>query len=191
MLSSKKALSSSWLKKGVIITITVSMISMILLFFKSTTTNTWRSLRAFRPETILILLGALFLSWLIEGLRIKLIIESLGESINLKEILRINMAALFSGNITPFTSGSVPTQVYLLHKKGAPVGKATAVVTIRIAFSNLFFAIGGPTILFFFRQRIFDELGIQHLSGIINYILFFALFLSALLLFFLLNPVKG
>lgn len=191
MQISKKIFSRQWLRKGLTLTISISILTILILFFFSTTSDTWRSLLTFRLETVFLLIGTLCLSWFLEGLRVKLITAILEENIPLKDILRINLAALFSGNITPFTSGSLPTQVYLLHQKGLSVGKASAVVTIRITFSNLFFAIGGPAILFFFRYQILNELGLSHLSGVIHYILFLALIFSAFLIFFLWRPAKG
>ncbi|HHU50830.1 MAG TPA: flippase-like domain-containing protein [Firmicutes bacterium] len=181
-------------KKGLALTATISLLTMVCLFLfssSSDTTNTWKSLLSFRKEHLLLLMAITILSWLIEGLRIKMITKVLEEDIRLIDILRINLATLFSGNVTPFTSGGLPTQVYLLHQKGMSVGKATAVATIRITFSNLFFAIGGPLLLFFFRHQILNRLELTYLSGIINYILFLAAFFSLLLILFLWKPTKG
>lgn len=190
----KRADLPTWVKKGLTLTVAISLLTMVCLFLFSSSPNnpnTWKNLLSFRREHLLLLFTLIILSWLIEGLRIKMITNALEEDIRLIDILRINLATLFSGNVTPFTSGGLPTQVYLLHQKGMSVGKATAVATIRITFSNLFFAIGGPLLLYFFRHQILNKLGLTYLAGIINYILFVALLFSLFLILFLLKPVKG
>ena len=140
--------------------------------------DTWRSIFYFNPETIFLLLILVIASWLVEALRVKLIAVTLDEKIGFANILRINMVGLFTGNITPFTSGSVPAQVYLLHRLGISLGKATAIVTTRMVFTSLFFMIGGPAALYLFRRRLLEELGIEHLSVVINAMLLFLLVLS-------------
>lgn len=171
-------LSASFLKKGLTLTLLFSLATLTFLFFHSATPDTWRSIFYFNPETIFLLLILVIASWLVEALRVKLIAGTLGEKVGFSNILRINMVGLFTGNITPFTSGSVPAQVYLFHRLGVSLGKATAIVTTRMVFTSLFFMIGGPAALYLFRRRLLEELGIQHLSVVINSMLLFLLVLS-------------
>ena len=171
-------ISVSFLRKGLTITLVFSLITLTYLFFHSATPDTWRSIFYFNPETIFLLLILVIASWLVEALRVKLIAVTLDEKIGFANILRINMVGLFTGNITPFTSGSVPAQVYLLHRLGISLGKATAIVTPRMVFTSLFFMIGGPAALYLFRRRLLEELGIEHLSVVINAMLLFLLVLS-------------
>ena len=141
-------LSASFLKKGLTLTLLFSLATLTFLFFHSATPDTWRSIFYFNPETIFLLLILVIASWLVEALRVKLIAGTLGEKVGFSNILRINMVGLFTGNITPFTSGSVPAQVYLFHRLGVSLGKATAIVTTRMVFF-LFFMIGGPAALIY------------------------------------------
>ncbi|NLY89873.1 MAG: flippase-like domain-containing protein [Firmicutes bacterium] len=175
-------LSASFLKKGLTLALIFSLLTLTFLFFHSATPDTWRSIFYFNPETIFLLLILVISSWLVEALRVKLIAGTLGEKVGFLNILRINMVGLFTGNITPFTSGSVPAQVYLFHRLGVSLGKATAIVTTRMVFTSLFFMIGGPAALYLFRHRLLEELGIQHLSGIINAMLLLLLVLSFIFL---------
>ncbi len=191
MQTQKKVLSPSLIRKGLILTLSIGLITMGVLLFFSTTPETWHSLRNIRLKNILLMLGAVLLSWLVEGFRVKTIALLLGEQIAFFDILRINLASIFSGNITPLYSGTIPAQVYFFHQKGISVGKATAIVTIRLSFTSLLLAIGGPFLLFIFKGRILEEIGLSHLAGFVNYILLLALFFSGFLLFLLLRPNKG
>lgn len=191
MQTSKKVLSPAFIRKGLLITVTISLFTIGGLLSTSTTTDTWHTLLRIHPRNILIMLSAVLLSWLVEGLRVKTIAHLLGEEISFFNTLRINLASIFTGNITPLNSGTIPTQVYLLHQRGISIGKATAIVTIRLTFTSLLLAIGGPILLFLFRGKILKEIGLSWLGGIVDYILILALLFSVFLLFLLLKPTKG
>ncbi|HBL36310.1 MAG TPA: hypothetical protein DDZ55_05825 [Firmicutes bacterium] len=191
MSSAKKMLTPTFIRKGMLITLTIGLITMGGLLFSSTTTATWHSLRLIHPKNICLMLGIVVLSWLVEGLRVKTIAHLLDEEVGFFTLLRINLASIFSGNITPLYSGTIPTQVYLLHQHGISIGKASAIVTIRLSFTSLLVSIGGPILLYIFRGKLLDELGLSNLTEFVDYILLLALALSALLLFLLLRPRKG
>ena len=152
-------LTPGLVRKGMTITLTIGLFTMAGLLFSSTTPATWRSLTMIHPKNICIMLGVVILSWLVEGWRVKTIAYLLGEQIGFIDTLRINLATIFSGNITPLYSGSVPTQVYLLHQQGLSIGKASAIVTIRVTFTSLLVSIGGPLLLYIFRGKFLDEIG--------------------------------
>lgn len=101
------------------------------------------------------------------------------------------MATLFSGNITPFTSGGAPTQVYLLHRSGISLGKSTAVVTLRMVLSTLFFTIGGPILIFLFQHELLNQLNLTAFAVPIRIALFLALGFSVGIVFILWRPSRG
>ena len=173
----KKLLTPGVIRKGMVITLAIGLFTMAGLLLSSTTPATWRSLSMIHPKNICLMLGVVFLSWLVEGWRVKTIAYLLGEHLSLFDTLRINLATIFSGNITPLYSGSVPTQVYLLHQQGLSIGKASAIVMIRVTFTSLLVSIGGPLLLFIFRGKLLNEIGLASLAGFLNYIILGALIL--------------
>ncbi|NLW59992.1 MAG: flippase-like domain-containing protein [Firmicutes bacterium] len=187
----KKLLTPGVIRKGMVITLAIGLFTMAGLLLSSTTPATWRSLSMIHPKNICLMLGVVFLSWLVEGWRVKTIAYLLGEHLSLFDTLRINLATIFSGNITPLYSGSVPTQVYLLHQQGLSIGKASAIVTIRVTFTSLLVSIGGPLLLFIFRGKLLNEIGLASLAGFLNYIILGALIFAGVLLLLLLRPTKG
>lgn len=191
MLPGKKMLTPAFIRKGMTITLTIGLATMGGLLLSSTNLSTWRSLRLIHPKNIGLMLGIVVLSWWIEGLRVKTIAHLLDEDVRFFDLLRINLASIFSGNITPLYSGTIPTQVYLLHQHGISIGKASAIVTIRLSFTSLLLSIGGPILLYLFRGKLLDEIGLSYLAGFVDYILLLALAFSVLLLFLLLRPHKG
>lgn len=65
----------------------------------------------------------------------------------------------FAGGITPFFSGTLPTQIYLFNKdikNNMTLGKATMVATIMPLIKTLVFTIFTPIIFFTFKRTITD-----------------------------------
>ena len=108
---------------------------------------------------LLLALTTVLLSWITEGLRVYLIATALEEKVPLWPLIRINIATAFSGNVVPIASmAAPPTQVFLLHREGVPLGKATAIVAIRTAASTLFFTTCAPLLLLSFGTRLVRQL---------------------------------
>ena len=103
----------------------------------------------------------LVLVWLSKAYRIFVIARGMGEKISLKHCFQIYLATCFISHITPFNAGGTPLQVYLLHKKGIGIGKATAVTTIDLGLHSIIYIIVLIGILSFNvgllgRQGLFD-----------------------------------
>ena len=52
--------------------------------------------------------------------------------------LRVSLVGKYYDNITPFSSGGQPFQIYHLHKKGLSGGESSAVIMIKYAFNVIF-----------------------------------------------------
>lgn len=160
--------------KGLSLVIILTIISSILLVSSSVTSGNWSKLNQFNYPAFGLACLTLILSWLTEVVRIKLIAFGLGERISFIKIFGINLASGFTGNVTPFSSGGVPTQIYLLCRNGLTPGKAGALVTIRVVISTLLFTIVAPFLILFYHARF--SFGILHqvttiaipLSGILS-----------------------
>lgn len=139
--------------KGLSLVIILTIISSVFLFSSSITSGNWLKLNRLNYPALGLACLALILSWLAEGLRIKLIAFGLGERISFIKIFGINLASSFTGNVTPFSSGGVPTQIFLLCRNGLTPGRAGALVTIRIVTSTLLFTIVAPFLIIFYHTR--------------------------------------
>ncbi|NLG84245.1 MAG: flippase-like domain-containing protein [Firmicutes bacterium] len=147
----------------------------------------------FNPFFLLLGLATVFASWIVEGLRVHLIALALEERVPVWPLIRINIATSFSGNVVPFASMTAPpTQVFLLHREGIPLGKATAIVAIRTAASTLFFTTCAPLLLFSFGTRVVRQL-IPNLalSALLQVILFASAVAALLTLAILIRPELG
>lgn len=79
----------------------------------------------------------LFIVWVSKAIRIYIIAQGMGEKITLRHCLQIYLATCFGSHITPFNAGGTPLQIYLLHKKGIDIGKATAITTIDLGLHSI------------------------------------------------------
>lgn len=170
--------------KGLSLVIILTIVSSVFLFSSSVNSGNWLKLNQLNYPALGLACFALILSWLTEGLRIKLIAFGLGERISFVKIFSINLASSFTGNVTPFNSGGVPTQIYLLCRNGLTPGRASALVTIRIVVSTLLFTIVSPFLIVFYHARF--SFGILHQVTTIAIPL--AGILSLGLIIFIINP---
>lgn len=139
--------------KGLSLVIILAIASSIFLFASSISSGNFPKLNRLKYPALGMAILSLLLSWLAEGLRVKLIADGLGEPIPFVKLLGINLASSFTGNVTPFNSGGVPTQIFLLCRIGLAPGKAGALVTIRMVVTTLLFTIVSPFLILFYHAR--------------------------------------
>lgn len=84
---------------------------------------------------------SLIIVWLSKAYRIYALAGGMGEKISLRYCFQIHLATCFISHITPFNAGGAPLQIYLLHKKGIGIGKATAVTTMDLGLHTIIYII--------------------------------------------------
>ncbi len=90
---------------------------------------------------------SLFLVWLAKSYRMHMIGIGMGLRIELLYFLRLYLATCFISHVTPFNSGGTALQIYLLHKKGITLGKATALTVVDLGLNTAMFFILIPVAL--------------------------------------------
>ncbi|ACL69743.1 lysylphosphatidylglycerol synthase transmembrane domain-containing protein [Halothermothrix orenii] len=139
------------LKYAVVISLVISALIVLLTFDKA---SFERALASINPQFMGVLLFLLLINWLVAGLRIKILVTTVGGNITLLDGIIIYLSGAFVSNVTPFATGGGPFQVYFLHKKGLNVGKASIVVVTQFILRIFFFGILTPLFLIFFRWAI-------------------------------------
>lgn len=145
--------SQQLIKRGLLVTLAVSLLVSGVLLLTTLDGRTWAGVLQFNPISMIVAALMLSGSWVVEALRIQLLSKMMGGRIRLWDAILITLATFFSSNVTPFTSGGPPTQVFLLHRQGLSVGKATAVVSIRVALSSITTSLFGPLLFVVFRSH--------------------------------------
>lgn len=121
---------------------------------------------------------SLIIVWLSKAYRVYAIVRGMGEKISLRHCFQIYLATCFISHITPFNAGGTPLQIYLLHKKGIGIGKATAVTTIDLGLHSIVYIIiligtVSFNVSLLRRQGIFDQALLK--NGLIILVLLTAL----------------
>ena len=131
-----------------VLSASISGVAIILIFFL---TREELSITIFKEINLYYLLVAFLLTfgfWLIRSLRLRVLVESLGEKVSIFRIFSICMASAFAAHVTPSSTGGLPFEIYFIHREGLPVGKSTALTITDNMFSLIFFLIVSPVLLF-------------------------------------------
>lgn len=173
------------IKKGIAVAVSISLLSIILILIFTIDRRTVASLKSLNIQILSLIVVLLIVSWITEGAAIKLLVSTLGKRVRVLPMTGLFLAGNFMGLITPFSSGAIPAQIYLLTREGLTTAEATAVSTTRALLSSWFFGVLGPIIFIFFSPVIPSNLLWREAFGGIFGVLLFG---SLLLIYFLWDP---
>jgi len=148
-----KNVSKVSLKRGLIVSIGISVISILFIVALSRNDFEVESLQRVKPEYLFLGLAVTVGAWATRVLRLYVLSRLLGNPIGYFRLFEIYMSAVFVSHVTPFTSGGLPLQVYLMHKEGQPIGRSTAISVIDSAMTTALLVLLGPTLLYTYVRR--------------------------------------
>jgi len=143
--------------KGLVISLVIGIIVILIITFVTTNQNTWTSLSYINKKYLFFAFILMVFAGVIDALRIKMTVEAVNEKITFAEALKVYYISNFAGGITPFFSGTLPTQIYIFNKdikNKMTLGKATMAATIMPLIKTLVFSIFTPIIFFSFKRTI-------------------------------------
>ena len=150
----KDILSKKKIIRGLIISLTIGVAVFLLVFLLTIDKNTIKSLYLMKESYLVLAAVAIFLAFLVEGLRIQAVAQAIGEKIGFWESVKIFYISFFIGGITPYFSGSIPVQIALFTKNGISIGKATMISTVRPIIKTIIFLVVTPILFFYFRESV-------------------------------------
>ncbi len=151
------------------IVITITVISVI--FWHTIDDTSWKELKNINLNYFLMAAVAAGLAWILDGLRIWILSKALGYKVSLGYCIGVNLANLFVSTVTPFQSGGAPLQIYMLNKKGIPVGKALTIGLVKWLILMVLFSVIS-TIVFFSKDLfLVDEKVFQFFKNVIIFVL--------------------
>jgi hypothetical protein len=143
--------------RGIIISLVIGITAFLVITFLTTNQNVWTSLSYINKKYLFLAFVLIVFAAVIDAFRIKMAVEAVNENITFIETLKVYYISNFAGGITPFFSGTLPTQIYLFNKNikyKIPLGKATMIATVIPLLKTLVFAILTPIIFFSFSKTI-------------------------------------
>jgi uncharacterized protein (TIRG00374 family) len=167
---------------AVIVSLLISAAIIIYTMDKETLNDLFEKLSL---EYLLYLLLVMCCNWFFAGLRLKILVNTIGDKISLLDSIIVYLGGSFVSFVTPFASGGGPFQVYFLHKKGVNVGRSSTVIVIQFVLRLFFFGILTPIFIIFFDWAISPGA----LPPYIFYTAFgFGIFISVAIILFTLVP---
>lgn len=163
----------------------LAFVANSVIIAQSVTPTTLRSL--FHADK-LILLGALcvvFFTWLCDAGRFCVLAHAARERVSFWMGLVLTWLNYFGSAVTPMQSGGGPFQVYVLYKKGVPIGKGIAITLIRTMLTVLILSIVVPTALFLDPEILNTS---PFLKGVVYYVFVVILSTWIFILFTLIRP---
>ncbi|RKZ02130.1 MAG: hypothetical protein DRQ10_00725 [Candidatus Hydrothermota bacterium] len=125
------------IKRGIKITVlSFTAVSLLLLAF-TIDRRTFETLGHFNLEYFPIVVLLWFAYRFSDGMVIKSVAKLLGHNLSPLKTFQIVLVGVFLAAVTPFQISSIPVQIYMLHREGLDVGKATAVIVARGALFYL------------------------------------------------------
>ncbi len=141
----------SGLRLAVIISL---LFSAAIIFFTIDENSLQKVLESLSFKYIIYLLLIYAGYWLFSGLRLAIMVNTVGGKIGLWDGIKVALSGAFVSNVTPFATGGGPFQIYFLHKKGVNLGKSSTVVVFQFVLRIFFFGLSIPFYYIFFRSAI-------------------------------------
>ena len=164
--------------KGLVISLVIGITAVSIIIFVTTNQSTWISLSYINKKYLFTAFALMIFAAIINAFRIQMAVRAVNEKITFKEALKVYYIGNFAGGITPFFSGTLPAQIYLLNKdikNKMTLGKATMIATIIPLLKTLVFIVFAPIIFFSFKRTItnYTILSVILINGAILISLFF------------------
>jgi len=173
-------------KKGIIVALLLGIIAVGTIVFLTFDARTIKALSKIDLTFLWLAIAAIAASWLFSALAFTVLTSVIKKPLGLIASGRVYLGGSFFGFITPFGSGLIPAQVYILTREGLSPGQATAITGSRATISSWLFVALGLIIYVVFRSSL-PEAARAGLLGIA----IAATIWSIVVLFFIKKPEKA
>ncbi len=161
----------NYIRVGIRLFLIITITVITVIFWHTIDEASWKELKNINLNYFLMAALAAGLAWILDGLRIWILSKALGYKISLWYCIGVNLANLFVSTVTPFQSGGAPLQIYMLNKKGVPVGKALTIGLVKWLILMVLFSVIS-TIVFFSKELfLVDEKVFQVFKNVIIFVL--------------------
>ncbi|MGI6612668.1 MAG: lysylphosphatidylglycerol synthase transmembrane domain-containing protein [Candidatus Nanosyncoccaceae bacterium] len=135
-------------KFGVLMILLVTAILLLTIALTDSPEDVLATIRAANPLWLLVAVGFYLLHWSIDSWALHQLILKVGTSKYLfVESVKTAITGTFFSNLTPSASGGQPMQILRMKKHGIPVGRGTAIMTIRFIVFQSAAALSGIALL--------------------------------------------
>jgi uncharacterized protein (TIRG00374 family) len=151
--------SRKTIERGLIVSILISLLSMAVLSVVSSSDETVAALNTASKIHLLYGMLSIFLVWTVQALRIEVLARSFGKGVGFIYAFKVYLISSFVAHVTPFSSGGLPVEVYLLYRKGISLAKSSAIILVQGSLTALFLILVSPVLLYIWRNQFGYALG--------------------------------
>jgi uncharacterized protein (TIRG00374 family) len=163
----------------------ITVLTIIVIMTLTLDKKTWAAMRDFRIEYLIvcIVLWVLYIS--MDGVRVQILSAALGKRVSIKTAIAVITSGLFLAAVTPFQTGGLPVQLYILKKEGISLGKGSVILLFRGILELFIFIFVVPLIYVHYRGLLTGNIT----RALMRYLLIIYAVSMVLLLVLLLKPI--
>lgn len=138
-------------KIGLRIFLIITVFTIIVIGALTINKSTWVALIHFRIGYLLLCftLWGFYIS--MDGFRVQILSSALGKRVSLKTALAVITSGLFLAAVTPFQTGGLPVQLYILKKEDISIGKGSVILLFRGILELFIYIFVVPLIFFHYK----------------------------------------
>lgn len=136
---------------GLRVFLIITVLTIIVIGFLTLDKRTWTALKKFNFGFLLLCFALWSLYIYMDGLRVQILSCALGKRVSIRTALSVITSGLFLAAVTPFQTGGLPVQLYILKKEDITIGKGSVVLLFRGILELLIFIFVVPLIFFHYR----------------------------------------
>jgi len=172
--------TSSGMRRGVLLFITVSVVIFTGILIVTADRGTWQGLLNFRLVYIPVLLALTAVRWLFDGQAFVVLCRyGPGKQLSLARGAAIRLEGTLVSGVVPIVIGAFTTHTYLLYKEGLRISESVAVSVLRSMLPVFMFLVNIPILLAMNQEAVPGTLFRQILTAIsipiVGAILFFVI----------------
>ena len=136
---------------GLRVFLIITVLTIIVIGVLTLDKRTWIALKQFHIGYLLICFVLWGLYIYMDGLRVQILSFALGKRVSIVTALSVITSGLFLAAVTPFQTGGLPVQLYILKKEGISIGKGSVILLFRGILELFIFIFVVPLIFFYYK----------------------------------------
>lgn len=169
---------------GLRIFLIITVLTIIVIMTLTLDRETWKALRQFRVPFFIVCIALWVLYIYMDGLRVQILSAALGRRVSIRTAIAVITSGLFLAAVTPFQTGGLPVQLYILKKEGISLGKGSVILLFRGILELFIFIFVVPLIYAHYRGLLTGNIT----QALMRYLLIIYAVSMVLLLILLLKP---
>ncbi len=158
---------SNTVKKGIKLFISITVISLIIILLLTVQQETLEYFKNIKPMYFILAFVAILLYYFFDGIRVQILAKGLSHNLSLISALEVVIGGIFLAAITPFQTGGLPVQLYVMKKENIPYGSGMLILFMR-GITYLFFYLLFLPIIFYIYMNMFSS---TYIAKIIKYLI--------------------